>query len=375
MRKTGSYYLESFIPDPLPPSNPPLKFNGEALRLFSEASYELGRLNAVATRSSPDLKRFINTYVKKEALLTSEIENIQTTLVDVLANDADGFKPNKETQLVLNYIKALNIALNLMKDEGLPITSRIILSPHKALMTGEGDRSFPGQYRKQPVKVGEFKPPIASKVPELMGDLEKYINQVANDLPVLIKIGLVHVQFEIIHPFQDGNGRIGRMLIVLMLINNNLLNEPILYPSYYFKKHSTEYYLRLDQVRTKGDFEGWIIFYLKAIKYSCREACYRIEVIKVHEITLEEGIKDSSEFAKIRETSLTILKGLYRFPVFSIKQISEESGKSYNTVRSVIDHFLDLGWVVEHNKKTRNKLYCFKSYLECLEANYDKEIE
>jgi Fic family protein len=188
MRNTGNYYLNSFIPNPLPPENPSLILNEEILKLFGEASFELGNLNNIA-KGLPDRKRFINAYVIKEALLSSEIEGIHTTLIDVFTEATNGSdKATKETQLVLNYIKALEVAQHLIKNEGLPIVSRVILAAHEALMKGEGDKFSPGEYRKQSVKVGEFFPPPASEVVKLMSDLENYINQ-NTELPPLISFG------------------------------------------------------------------------------------------------------------------------------------------------------------------------------------------
>ena len=282
MRETGVYEtlgeIRYFIPHPLPPQNPVFELNAEIMLLYGEASFNLGLLNEMSTRL-PDYKRFINAYIIKESLLSSDIEGIHTTLLDVFTQSLSDFKPNKETQLVLNYTKALDIAINMVKVEGFPIVSRVILKAHEALMSlGENDYASPGQYRKQAVKVGKFTPPPATKIPGLISDLEKYIN--ADDsLPPLIKSGLIHVQFETIHPFLDGNGRIGRLLIVLTLLSNGLLSVPILYPSFYFKKNQQEYYEKLNAVRTRGDFEGWIIYYLKAIKEGCHDAYRRAKEI------------------------------------------------------------------------------------------------
>ena len=257
----------------------------------------------------------------------------------------------------------------------MPIVSRVILAAHKALMKGEGDNFSPGQYRKQSVKVGEFIPPPASEVVKLISDLENYINE-DTILPPLIKAGLVHVQFETIHPFLDGNGRIGRLLIILMFINSGLLDEPILYPSYFFKKNSAEYYLRLDRVRTHGDFEGWIAFYLKAIKYSCIEASNRAEAIQTQELIFKDTIDNIEriQFNKIRDTAKVVLKSLFETPVFSIKQISKATGKSYNTIHSIITHFIKLKWVVATDEKKRNKTYRFEAYLKLLEDTKPRAV-
>jgi Fic family protein len=374
LRKTGTCYINnSFVPSPLPPSNPPLTWTDEILTLYGEANFELGQLKN-KSKTLPDPKRFINAYVIKEALLSSEIEGIHTTLIEVFTQSETGNnKPNKETRLVLNYIKSLEVALNLIKNEGLPITTRVILAAHESLMQGEGDK-FPGRYRKQSVRVGEFSPPPASEVIRLMADLENYIN-LNTELPPLIKAGLVHVQFETIHPFLDGNGRIGRLLIVLMFINSGLLDEPILYPSYYLKKNSAEYYLRLDRVRTHGDFEGWIIFYLKAVRDSSIEARRRIDLIEAQELWIKSIIDDDSRFSKIRKTSHAVLNSIFQTPNFNINQISDATGKSYNTVSNAISYFIELGWVTAADEKKRNKIYYFDAYLQWLERELGSIIK
>lgn len=376
MRKTGIYQnlgnLSHFIPDRLPPQNPSLELNTEIMTLYGEASFSLGQLNE-KSKGLPDLKRFIKAYVIKEALLSSAIEGIHTTLIDVFTQTLDDSRINinKETQLVLNYIKSLESALSLMKDDGLPLVSRVILSAHKALMSiGDGDRATPGHYRKQSVRVGQHIPPQAPMIPELMADLEKYINQ-PSDLPPLINAGLVHVQFETIHPFLDGNGRIGRLLIVLMLINSGLLENPILYPSYYFKKNHLEYYQRLDRVRTYGDFEGWIIYYLKAVRDSSRDAYRRAQEIETLENDLTALIQTDLKFSKMRETALATLDVLFRKPIVGIKEVSNSIDKTYNTANNIIKQFIDLGIVSENKEQKRNKLYRFEPYLKLLEKVYE----
>ncbi len=238
MRETGIYRkigdLSYFIPHPLPLMNPPLEVNAKMLSLYGEASFALGQLNEMSQRL-PDPKRFIRAYVMKEALLSSAIEGIHTSLIDIFTYSLGDSKPSKNTQLVLNYTNALDTSLNMLT-EGLPIVTRVILKAHETLLNaGEGDKANPGNFRKQSVRVGNLVPPLAQEVPNLINDLEKYIKE-PSDTPSLIKAGLAHVQFETIHPFLDGNGRIGRLLIVLMLINDGLLKLPIIYPSYYFKR-------------------------------------------------------------------------------------------------------------------------------------------
>ncbi len=376
MRKTGSYEqlgdVRYFIPYPLPPHNPFLQLNTEIITLYGQASFNIGKLNETAKRL-PDAKRFIRAYVIKEALLSSAIEGIHTTLLDVFTQPLfeEESKPNKETQLVLNYTKALDVALTMIQDEELPIVSRVILQAHKALMQfGEGDRASPGQYRKQEVRVGDLVPPLAHKVPELITDLEKYIN-IDQTLPPIIKAGLAHVQFETIHPFLDGNGRIGRLLIVLMLIESNILSGPILYPSYYFKKHRFEYYQKLDSVRTNGDFEGWITYYLTAIRDSSQDAYYRAQDIETLEHDLQHLIETNPKLHKMRDTALQTLTALFQQPIISVKKLGSLIHKSYNTAYNITQQFIELGLLSEDSDQKRSKFYRFDPYLRLLEKDYD----
>ena len=373
MRETGTYQtlgeLRYFVPHPLPPIHPPLDLNSEVMSLYGEASFRLGQLNEMSKRL-PDPSRFIKAYVIKEALLSSEIEGIHTTLIDVFTYPTSESKPNKNTQLVFNYTKALDTALSMINEQGLPLSTRVILKAHEVLMTaGEGDKSSPGAYRQQSVRVGQLVPPPATEVPRLMGDLEKYMNDLSG-LPPLIKAGLAHVQFETIHPFLDGNGRIGRLLIVLMLIENGLLEAPILYPSYYFKKYHAEYYQKLDSVRLKGDFEGWIVYYLQGIKESAFDAHLRAKEIETLEQQLQNLIQTAPQFRRMRETADLVLSFLFSQPILGISELSEKTGKAYNTVHNIIKQFIDAGIVSEGSAHKRNKFYRFEPYLTLLEKEY-----
>lgn len=370
MRVTGAYLkvgtIEHFIPDPLPPRNPPLQYTQEIAMLYGEASFQLGQLNALAAEL-PDPQRFIKAYVIKEALLSSAIEGIHTTMFDVYSQTLVDTQPNKETELVLNYTKALDMSLAMIINDGLPIVNRVILGAHKALMTlcGE-DHSNPGNFRKQAVRVGELVPPPPTHVLDLMSEFESYINR-SDDYPPLIKTGLAHVQFETIHPFLDGNGRIGRLLIVLMLIKNNLLSIPAMYPSYYFKKHHSEYYMRLNAVRTVGDFEGWIVYYLKAIRDTSLDAFRRIKDIQALEETIQHQIRTDSTLNKMGEAPYQALGLIFQMPIVNIKELSKHLDKTYNTSSKIIAQFVALGFLHEVTKQKRDKLYRFDPYLSLLE--------
>ncbi|AVP88046.1 hypothetical protein phytr_11210 [Candidatus Phycorickettsia trachydisci] len=374
MRKTGHYQLlgdlKYFIPNPLPPSEPSLKLNSQIIDLYGQASFALGSLNEMSARL-PNPSSFIKAYVIKEALLSSAIEGIHTTLIDVLSLKSANIKPNKDTLSVVNYIDSLETAIRMIQEEKLPILIRVILKAHEALMSSKGGSpASPGQFRKQSVQVGNLVPPPAPEIPRLMSDLEKYIND-NSDLPPLIKAGLVHVQFETIHPFLDGNGRIGRLLIVLMLINNQLLNLPILYPSYYFKKHHLDYYQKLDKVRTQGDFEGWIIFYLQAIRDSSIDALRRTKEIENLNKELKIIVREDASLKKMRDTANLVLDFLFANPITSVSEISNNLNKVYNTVHNILKVFIKLNFISEKIVNKRNRIYRFEPYLNLLEKEYD----
>ena len=373
MRITGNYQklgdVNYFIPDPLPPTNPTLSMNDEMISLYGEASFALGQLNEMCLRL-PDPRRFIKAYVIKEAMLSSEIEGIHTTLMEIFTTTLEDQKRSKDTQLVLNYTRALDKALDMLQSDNLPLSTRVILKAHETLMlAGENSKADPGAFRKQSVKIGDLVPPPATEIDILISSLEKYINEPSEMLP-LIKAGLVHVHFETIHPFLDGNGRIGRLLIVLMLINSNLLQLPILYPSYFFKKHHLEYYQTLDRVRTVGDFERWIVFFLKAIRDSAKDAYIRAKEIENLDIQIKELIQNHDAFSKVQKNALDVLELLFTYPMTNVVEISKNLGKSYNTVQNIFNLFVERKIVSENIIHKRNKQYRFELYLALLEKEY-----
>lgn len=373
MRTVGHYEsigeTKHFIPNPLPPQDPPFTLSPELTALYGEAMHHLGTLNEMASRL-PDIKRFINAYVIKEALLSSSIEGIHTSLIDVFTQPLLETRPNKNTQLVMNYKTALDAALTLVRQDGLPISSRVILKAHELLMqVGEGERADPGHYRKQSVHVGNLVPAPALQVPPLMASLEQYINA-EDTIPTLIKAGFAHVQFEMIHPFLDGNGRIGRLLIVLMLVSEKILAQPILYPSYYFKKHHLEYYRLLDRVRTHGDFEAWITFYLTAIKDSSIDAHRRAKAIEDLQAQLTTTITKNLTAPKTVETRTKALSVLFSSPIINITELKEHLAVSYNTANLIILEFVKEGILSTETEQKRGKLFKFVPYLELLEEEY-----
>ena len=376
MRETGNYQIlgniHFFTPYALPPKNPSLEITPKMLELYSQAMYNLGSLNEAYSRL-PDQKQFIKDFIIKEALLSSAIEGIHATLADVLTHTQDeSIKIDKNTQLVINYIKALDTAINLMREQNLPICSRVILAAHQTLLScGDGDKAAPGAYRKQAVKVGNLIPPMAPNIPELMSDLDKYINE-DSSLPPLIKIGLIHLQLETIHPFLDGNGRIGRLLIILMLMDSKLLKDPILYISYYLKKHQTQYYQALDAVRTQGDFESWINFYLQAVIEGTIDANTRIKEIEKLNADLKDRIANELQFSKNPRNAIAILNLLFSKPITTIGYLAENIDKTYNTTDAIVTKFIEMGImsITPETQEKRYKQYRFDPYLALLEKQY-----
>lgn len=373
MRKTGRYAFsgttEHFIPEPLPPHDPILVMDAVTIDLYGQAVRELAKLNEIATHL-PNIQRFLKAYVIKEALLSSAIEGIHTTMLDIFTQPLLETKPQKATQLVLNYGQALEAAVAMIKDEGMPIVSRVILKAHKLLMeAGEGDKADPGHYRKLSVKVGNLVPPPAQHVPDLMAELERFINTDESLLPI-VKAGLAHVQFETIHPFLDGNGRIGRLLIVLMLIESGVLSEPILYPSYYFKKHHSDYYHYLDGVRTKGDFEAWNRFYLTAIRESAIDAYRRAKEVEALHDELAHIISSEKRAQKAQQLRLNALAVIFGSPVVSVNFLASQLGVSYNTAAQIITDFSTQGILAAQTKQKRGKTFQFKQYIDILEREY-----
>jgi Fic family protein len=356
-----------FMPGKIPPQNPPLVLSARCMELYGNVMHGLGKLNELSTRlRSPE--RFVKAYVIKEAMMSSSIEGIHTTLLDVYTQPLGQTKTNNSTQLVLNYSESLNATLSMMSD--LPISSRVIRSAHEVLMSkGAGDKSNPGEFRQQSARVGDFYPPLPNHVPQLMADLEQYINM---DLthPPLIKAAIAHLQFETIHPFLDGNGRIGRLLILLMILDNQLLSAPILYPSYHFKKRQSEYYFRLSNGNLKGEFEEWIEFYLEVLEHSAKDAYLRALEIEQLETDIMDIFQSSKKYHRFFNVAVVAVPFLFEQPVFSITQLAGHLKRTYNATQKFLSILLDSNIVLTDPEKKQNRLFQFKPYLDILEKEY-----
>ena len=355
-----------FVPSPLPPS-PPLELDKEMLELYGEAMQSLGRF-AETQKRIPSKRQFLDVYIAKEAVYSSQIENINTTLTQVLEYNSKEKSENKDVQEVLNYINALHYGMKLMREKNIPVSSRLIRECHKKLLSGvRGESKSLGQFRKVPVFVGSLVPPPANYIEELIHDLEKFINENNSILP-LIRTGLAHVQFETIHPFLDGNGRIGRLLMVLMMMDYQLISDPVLYPSFYFMKYRSEYYDRLDAVRKNGDYEGWTKYYLRGIRACADDIVKRAWAI---DGLLEQCSNDIEEkLSRVRKNANILLDQLCHTPVIAIKDVAELIGASYVTAQKLVASFVELGILQKENGNQRNKTYSFRKYLEILEQEF-----
>jgi Fic family protein len=369
IKKFGDESFRAFVPPPLPP-NPPVNLN-TLQRLLEEANQALGRLDGLAS-ILPDPSLFIYLYVRKEAVLSSQIEGTQSSLSDLLlfeSEEAPGV-PLEDVQEVSNYVAAMNHGLRRLQ-EGFPLSLRLIRGIHKVLLArGRGSDKHPGEFRTSQNWIGgtrpgnaAFVPPPPEKVTECMGALEIFLHHESRDLPVLIKAALAHVQFETIHPFLDGNGRLGRLLITFLLRVAGAIREPILYLSLYFKTHRQQYYELLDRVRTAGDWEAWLEFFLNGVKETSMQAAQSAHQI----LTLfEEDRHKIERLGRPAASVLRIHQHMQRKPILSIPATAEQLSLSAPTVAKAIQHMHKLGIVRETTGKQRHRLFVYQRYLAIL---------
>ncbi len=334
------------------------------INLLTEANFQLGKLNSLASNIK-DINLFIGSYVRREALYSSQIEGTQATLEDILDLNADE-NTNADIEEVINYVKGMNYALELLSD--LPICSRYIKNVHKVLLNGaRGKEKNPGEFRHSQNWIGpsgsslknaKYIPPNTLDMEECMSDLEKYINE-DSDIDELIKIALIHYQFETIHPFLDGNGRIGRMLIVLYLIYKRKLDYPCLYISYYLKRNQLEYYDRMSFVRSKNNYIQWINFFLQSIIEMSKESIVCIEKI----ISLREKNR-----IIIKRNDLWLLDYLETYPIVDATKISKRLNLDYSKVNRTILRFVELGILVVSNNSKRKRTYVYNDYISILKV-------
>lgn len=364
---SGELAYKSFTPVPLPPQ-PALAFDEDTLKLLIKANKQLAFLEGVSQRI-PSLDLFVSMYVRKEALLSSQIEGTQATLEDVLDPMIDT-NTNLNVADVVNYIKATEFAVERLKT--LPLCNRLIREIHAVLMEGViGQERSPGEFRisqnwiggaGSTLKTARYIPPVPEDMIVCMSDLEKYINDDDESLDTLVKAALMHYQFETIHPFLDGNGRVGRLMITLFLLENKVLTTPSLYISYFLKKNRIEYYDRMTEVRNKGDYEQWVKFFLQASYESAVNAANAIrELAQLHDKNVAVLQAETHN-----QNLLVLFAYLEKNPIIQIKKTSQALGIAYNTVSKAVDVMLEKCILIQNEKSGRSRTFSYEQYLEIL---------
>jgi len=365
----GDESVRAFVPPPLPP-NPPVRLDAFQ-RLLEQANQSLGRLDGLAS-VLPNLHLLIYTYVRKEAVLSSQIEGTQSSLSDLLLfeNDEAPGVPLADVQEVSNYVAALNHGLDRLRG-GFPLSLRLIREIHKILLSkGRGSEKQPGEFRTSQNWIGGtrpgnavFVPPPPELVLDCMGALERFLHEEHRDVPLLIKAGLAHVQFETIHPFLDGNGRLGRLLITFLLCAAGALREPILYLSLYFKQNRAAYYDLLNGVRAKGDWETWLDFFLTGVRDTSELAAAAARRILS---LFEEHRRKIEALGRPAASVLRVFGHMQRNPIVSIPVAAEKIGISTPTVAKSLEHMQQLGMLREITGRQRHRLFVYDAYLAIL---------
>lgn len=364
---SGEMAYQSFVPSPLPPT-PPIEISEDILEQLIKANSQLAILESVATRI-PDVDLFVSMYVRKEALMSSQIEGTQATLEDVLDPLIED-NTNRNVADVVNYIKATEYAIRRLHE--LPLCNRLLKETHAILMEGvRGQEKNPGEFRCSQNWIGgkgstlrnaKYIPPSPDDMTEAMSDLEKYIN--ANDrLDGLIRAALIHYQFETIHPFLDGNGRIGRLLITLFLMEKKILTTPALYISYFLKKNRVEYYDRMTEVRSKGNYEQWVKFFLQALAESAKDAIAAIdELTALH----DKNVDLVAGMGRASKNAMLVFRYLEANPIIEIGKTAEALGITFGTASNVVERLSSAGILEQTTTGRRNRTFAYKDYLAIL---------
>ena len=363
----GEATYQSFKPNPLPPI-PEIEMDGEIVKLLVDANKQLVKLDTASQLiSNADL--FISMYVRKEALISSQIEGTQCTLDDVLDPEVEA-NANLDVSDVINYVKATQYALKRL--ERLPLCCRLIREIHEVLMENvRGQDKTPGEFRHSQNWIGpancslkdaRYIPPNVEDMQTAMSDLEKYINENV-DYDPLIRAALIHYQFETIHPFLDGNGRIGRLLILLYLMEQRLIEKPVIYISYFLKKNQVEYYDRISEVRRTGNFEQWIRFFLEAVS---KVASDSLEAIRQLSVLHDTNVEKLPKTTRSKDNLRAVFDYIEQYPIIDIKRTAKELEVSYNTVAAAVRKLVELGILQETTNAARNRVFAYEEYLAIL---------
>ena len=366
----GGETVRAFVPAPLPP-DPPLEFSGARQRLLERALLACGRLDGV-TALLPDPELFLYAYVRREAVLSSQIEGTESSLSDLLLFELDEAPgvPFDDVVEVSNYVAALEHGMARLRG-GFPLSNRLLREVHeKLLASGRGAEKQPGEFRRSQNWIGGTRPgnarfvsPPPQHVEDCMASLERSIHAADDGLPALVKAALAHAQFETIHPFLDGNGRVGRLLISLMLFDAGVLAQPLLYLSYYFKQHRDEYYRLLDTVRAEGDWEAWLDFFLEGVEItagSAMDTAHRLLAL------FRDDAARVQTLGRAAANALRVFDALRDRPLATLNDLTERTGASYPTVARAVEALENLGIVREITGRKRERVFAYMRYLDIL---------
>ncbi|MBI2976295.1 MAG: Fic family protein [Chloroflexi bacterium] len=366
----GSEQVRAFIPHPLPP-NPPLDLSNGRQRLLERATLALGRLDSI-TLLLPDPNLFLYAYVRREAVLSSQIEGTQSSLADLLLfelEEAPGV-PFDDVVEVSNYVAALEHGMKRLR-EGFPLSNRLIREMHATLLSrGRGSEKSPGEFRRTQNWIGgtrpgnaHFVPPPPAHVEDCMAALERFIHDEGTPCPALVMAALAHVQFETLHPFLDGNGRIGRLLIAFVLHHGGALSKPLLYLSLYFKQHRAEYYRLLDLVRMEGDWEAWLDFFLEGVENTASNAVQTAQRLLA---MFREDADRVQSIGRAAASALRVFNVLRERPLVTLNEVHRRAGISFPTATKGMNALVELGIVRELTGRRRNRVFAYDRYLSIL---------
>jgi Fic family protein len=371
-QQSGPEGYAAFIPAPLPP-RPPLAFGPELLHLSDAAGRALGRLEGISASLDPD--RLLYMYVRKEAVLSSSIEGTQSTLSDLLRYETDVAPgtPLDDVREVSRYVAALQHGIERVRSGSLPLSLRLLREIHKVLMEGgkRGGTQAPGEFRRTQNWIGgtrpgnaRFVPPPPPEMRKALDNLERFLHDEHGTTPPVTKAGLAHAQFETIHPFLDGNGRVGRLLISLVLVVDGVLSQPFLYLSLYFRERRADYYEALQRVRTHGDWEGWLRFYLIGVEAVANQAA---DTTRALLDLYERDRARVQSLGKAAGSALAVYDILRRRLLVSAPKAAEEAGITWPTANAALQRLAQLGIVAETSGRQRDRLYTYTRQLEILD--------
>ena len=367
VRQPGGF--KAFLPAPLPPA-PPLRIEGNLQQGLSRADHALGRLDG-SIQALPDPDLFVFMYVRKEAVLSSQIEGTQSSLQDLLNAEAEIMDPDRPVDVreVINHVNALNYGLERLST--LPVSVRLMREIHEKLLDGvRGSHLTPGELRHSQNWIGPagggisdavFVPPPPEDVPNALGRLESFLHA-PSDIPLLLAIGLAHAQFETIHPFLDGNGRLGRLLVTFLLCEKEVLRKPVLYLSHFFRSNRQEYYDRLQAIRDEGAWEEWLCFFVRGVSEVSLEAFETIR--KIVELRESHRRVITESLGRVSGNGLRVLESLYTHPVISVEAVRKITGTTYPASNNLVSKLVERGILIETTGRRRHRRYRYDAYVE-----------